>query len=112
MTFLRAYSDAISLSPATQLAQDGGHGASSAHATWRAGKRLLDYAAAALGVLLLCPLMLGVAVLIRLDSKGPVLFRQQRLGRGGRPFAMWKFRTMVVNAEDFVGELERLNESR
>jgi lipopolysaccharide/colanic/teichoic acid biosynthesis glycosyltransferase len=63
-------------------------------------------------VLLLGSLMLGIAVLIRLDSRGPALFRQQRLGRGGRPFRLWKFRTMVVNAEDCVGDLEPFNEAQ
>ena len=75
-------------------------------------KRILDYIVAGLGVLLLGPLMLGIALLIRLDSRGPVLFRQQRLGLGGKPFWIWKFRTMVVDAEDRLGGLEHLNESR
>ena len=75
-------------------------------------KRILDYIVAGLGVLLLGPLMLGIALLIRLDSRGPILFRQQRLGLGGKPFRLWKFRTMVVDAEDRLGGLEHLNESR
>ena len=75
-------------------------------------KRILDYIGSGLGVLLLGPLMLGIALLIRLDSRGPILFRQQRLGLGGRPFWLWKFRTMVVDAEDRLGDLEHLNESR
>jgi lipopolysaccharide/colanic/teichoic acid biosynthesis glycosyltransferase len=75
-------------------------------------KRILDYIGAGLGVLLLSPLMLGIALLILLDSRGPVLFRQQRLGLGGKPFWLWKFRTMVVDAEDRLGGLEHLNESQ
>ena len=75
-------------------------------------KRILDYIVAGLGARLLSPLMLGIALLIRLDSRGPVLFRQQRLGLGGKPFRLWKFRTMVVDAEDRLGGLEHLNESR
>ena len=75
-------------------------------------KRILDYIVAGLGVLLLGPLMLGIALLIRLDSRGPILFRQQRLGLGGKPFRIRKFRTMVVDAEDRLGGLEHLNESR
>jgi lipopolysaccharide/colanic/teichoic acid biosynthesis glycosyltransferase len=47
----------------------------------------------------LAPLMTVIAVAIRIESPGPVLFRQERVGRHGRPFAMWKFRTMVVGAE-------------
>lgn len=75
-------------------------------------KRILDYIGSGLGVLLLGPLMLGIALLIRLDSRGPVLFRQQRLGLGGKPFWIWKFRTMVVDAEDRLGDLVHLNESQ
>ena len=57
-------------------------------------KRSLDFTAAALGLLLLSPLLLGVALLIRLDSRGPVFFRQVRVGRYGHPFRIFKFRTM------------------
>lgn len=62
-------------------------------------KRLFDIACSLLALLLLCPLLLVVALWVRLDSPGPVLFRQQRVGRGGQPFAILKFRTMQVNAE-------------
>ena len=75
------------------------------------GKRFIDFLGAGLGILFLSPLMLGIALLICLDSKGPIFFRQQRLGRGGKPFLMWKFRTMEVNAEERLKELEQLNES-
>ncbi len=74
-------------------------------------KRVIDFVGAGLGIVLLSPLMLGIALLIRLDSPGPIFFRQQRLGRGGKPFLVWKFRTMVVNAEQLLKELEQLNES-
>ena len=57
-------------------------------------KRTLDFTAAALGLLLLSPLLLLVALLIRLDSRGPVFFRQVRVGRHGQPFRIFKFRTM------------------
>lgn len=62
-------------------------------------KRLFDIALSLLALALLCPLLLAVALWVRLDSPGPVLFRQQRVGRGGRLFAILKFRTMQVNAE-------------
>jgi lipopolysaccharide/colanic/teichoic acid biosynthesis glycosyltransferase len=62
-------------------------------------KRLFDIALSLLALVLLCPLLLAVALWVRLDSRGPVLFRQQRVGRGGRLFAILKFRTMQVNAE-------------
>lgn len=51
-----------------------------------------------------------MALLIRLTSPGPVLFRQQRAGLNGRPFTMYKFRSMVTNAEQLKHELEQLNE--
>jgi lipopolysaccharide/colanic/teichoic acid biosynthesis glycosyltransferase len=63
------------------------------------------------GVLLLLtvPLLVVIAVAIRLDSPGPVLLRQQRTGRGGARFTMFKFRTMVVNAEELKASLAHLN---
>jgi len=74
-------------------------------------KRAMDLAGALVGVLLLSPLMLAIALLIRLDSPGPVLFRQVRRGQRGRPFRMLKFRTMVADAERRLGDLESSNES-
>ncbi|ART49065.1 sugar transferase [Acidovorax carolinensis] len=62
-------------------------------------KRLFDIAFAALALLLLCPLLLAVALWVRLDSPGPVFFRQQRVGRGGQLFDIYKFRTMHPGAE-------------
>jgi lipopolysaccharide/colanic/teichoic acid biosynthesis glycosyltransferase len=61
-------------------------------------KRLFDFVSAALGLAVLGPLMLGIAVWIKLDSPGPVLFRQERVGRYGRTFSIHKFRTMRVDA--------------
>jgi Undecaprenyl-phosphate glucose phosphotransferase len=62
-------------------------------------KRLFDVAAALLGLLLLLPLFVAVAALIKLDSRGPVFFRQQRYGFNQRPFAIYKFRTMTVQQD-------------
>lgn len=67
--------------------------------TSRAFKRGLDVVGAAGGLVLLAPLMLVTAITIRLDSRGPVLFRQDRVGRGGRTFQLLKFRTMVPDAD-------------
>jgi lipopolysaccharide/colanic/teichoic acid biosynthesis glycosyltransferase len=61
-------------------------------------KRTFDLVAAILGLVLLFPLLLLVACLIKLDSPGPVLFRQERMGKGFRPFLINKFRTMVHDA--------------
>jgi exopolysaccharide biosynthesis polyprenyl glycosylphosphotransferase len=66
---------------------------------YAAVKRVTDIVAGVLGVLLLALLVPLLALLVRLDDGGPVFFRQERLGRGGRPFLIWKFRTMRVDAE-------------
>ncbi len=63
------------------------------------GKRAFDIAVSGLGLLFLSPCLLVIAVLIRLDSRGPALFRQTRVGFRGRLFRIYKFRTMTVNAE-------------
>jgi lipopolysaccharide/colanic/teichoic acid biosynthesis glycosyltransferase len=63
-------------------------------------KRLFDIAAAGLGLLLLAPLLLAIAVWVRLDSPGPALFRQWRVGRHGVPFEIYKFRTMAEQTVD------------
>jgi exopolysaccharide biosynthesis polyprenyl glycosylphosphotransferase len=65
----------------------------------RLTKRLFDLAASSLLLILLAPAMVGIALLIKLDSPGPVLFRQRRVGEGGRLFWMVKFRSMVEGAE-------------
>ncbi|PIM55147.1 sugar transferase [Roseateles chitinivorans] len=61
-------------------------------------KRLFDIVCAGIGLLLLSPLLLAVAVWVKLDSPGPVMFRQERVGRFGAPFRIHKFRTMRVDA--------------
>ena len=60
-------------------------------------KRAFDLAASGIGLLLLSPLLLALAVWIRLDSPGPVFFRQERIGLRGRPFRIYKFRSMRVD---------------
>ena len=72
-------------------------------------KRAIDLVGATVGLLLLAPLMFLIGVLIRLDSRGPALFRQVRLGYRGRPFWMLKFRTMTVDAEAKLVDLEDSN---
>jgi len=67
---------------------------------WAACKRLIDLAGAGFGLLLLSPLFLVVAIAVRLDSRGPVFFRQERLGQEQTPFRVWKFRTMQTGASD------------
>jgi exopolysaccharide biosynthesis polyprenyl glycosylphosphotransferase len=74
------------------------------------GKRAMDVALAGIGLLLLAPLFVVIAVAVALDSPGPVFFRQERVGLGRRKFRMWKFRTMVQGAEAQVAALEGRNE--
>src|SRR5258705_1701255 len=63
-----------------------------------AAKRILDVVGSALGLLLLLPMLAVVAVIIKLDSPGPIFFRQERVGWGGRTFRIFKFRSMAVGA--------------
>jgi exopolysaccharide biosynthesis polyprenyl glycosylphosphotransferase len=74
-------------------------------------KRGLDFVFAALALTITSPLLLVVAALIRLDSPGPALFKQQRVGQGGRLFDIYKFRTMRLGAEEEVAQLKAQNES-
>lgn len=62
-------------------------------------KRTSDFTVAALALVVLAIPMLVIALWIRLDSKGPAIFRQERLGKGGKPFTMYKFRSMRLDAE-------------
>ena len=73
-------------------------------------KRLIDIAGAIGGLVLLSPLLLGAAVAIRLLDGSPVLFRQTRIALHGRLFTIYKFRTMVPNAEGRLSEVRHLNE--
>ncbi|MDH5739931.1 MAG: sugar transferase, partial [Nitrospira sp.] len=61
-------------------------------------KRSFDVCMAAVGLVLTAPLLAIIAILIKLDSQGPVIFRQVRVGQGFRPFTIFKFRTMAVDA--------------
>jgi len=72
---------------------------SSEPSAWQRG---LDIACSLLGFTILAPVLLGTALLIKLVSPGPVFFKQVRIGRGGKPFMLWKFRTMVANADSSI----------
>jgi len=74
-------------------------------------KNWWEVAFATLALLLLSPVLLCVAMAIKIDSKGPVIFRQLRVGRRGRKFYIYKFRTMVVDAEELKAMLETMNEA-
>jgi len=75
-------------------------------------KRSFDVACAALGLLVLSPLIALIALAIRVDSKGPMLFSQLRVGRYGRPFRIYKFRTMIPDAESQKDALRERNEAQ
>lgn len=62
-------------------------------------KRFFDLFFSILGIIILSPLMLIIAIVIKLDSKGPIIYKQERLGKDGRVFKIYKFRTMIMNAE-------------
>jgi lipopolysaccharide/colanic/teichoic acid biosynthesis glycosyltransferase len=70
-------------------------------------RRAIDIVVTGTGLLFLSPLLMLVALAIRLDSAGPVFFAQERIGEGGRRFRMWKFRTMVVDADALKDQLAR-----
>jgi exopolysaccharide biosynthesis polyprenyl glycosylphosphotransferase len=73
-------------------------------------KDLFDRGAAALAIVLLSPVMITVALAVRLSDPGPALFTQTRVGKDGRPFKIYKFRTMVIDAEARLAELRTKNE--
>ena len=79
--------------------------------TGETARRLFDASAAALGLLVLSPVLLVVAVSVAASSPGPVFFRQVRVGKGGRPFNILKFRTMRKNAEQMKEELAAMNQA-
>lgn len=63
-------------------------------------KRSFDFVFSCLGLVFLAPLFLAVSVAVKLDSKGPVFYRGERIGRYAKPFRMWKFRTMRQNSDE------------
>jgi exopolysaccharide biosynthesis polyprenyl glycosylphosphotransferase len=75
-------------------------------------KRCLDFCAATVFLILAAPLYLLIGIIIKLDSPGPVFFKQTRIGLRNHPFLTWKFRTMVANASELQGNLEGLNETK
>jgi exopolysaccharide biosynthesis polyprenyl glycosylphosphotransferase len=74
-------------------------------------KRILDVTLSLVLLVAVAPLLVLVGLMVKLTSKGPVLFRQERIGRNKRRFFIYKFRTMVVNAEKLQSALQELNEA-
>ena len=77
---------------------------------YEAIKRLIDIICSFVGILVLSPLFIIIAIIIKFTSKGPVFFSQKRVGKYGREFDMYKFRSMVVNAEELKEKLAAQNE--
>jgi hypothetical protein len=75
-------------------------------------KRLMDFWGALLGLIVLAPLFVVVAIAIKLTSPGSVFYAQERIGLHGKVFRMWKFRSMYANAEQQQASLEQLNQSK
>ncbi|MGJ0841783.1 sugar transferase [Clostridium tertium] len=77
---------------------------------YKTTKRALDIIGSLLGLVILSPLLLIVAILIKLESRGPIVFSQKRIGLNGKEFQMYKFRSMVENAEELKEKLAKQNE--
>ena len=73
-------------------------------------KRAMDIVGAIVALIVFSPIMVAVVIAIKLTSKGPVTFKQQRAGLGGKPFTFYKFRSMVIDAEDRKKDLLKYNE--
>jgi exopolysaccharide biosynthesis polyprenyl glycosylphosphotransferase len=74
------------------------------------GKRVLDIALSGVTLVVATPFLMLLALLVRMDSPGPILYRSSRIGRKGRTFKLYKLRTMVMNADAQLAELEHMNE--
>ncbi len=82
------------------------------HNTYALGvKKIMDIFGSLLGIIILSPVMILMGILIKTSSHGPIIFKQPRVGLRGRQFQLYKFRTMVVNADELKKELEDLNEA-
>jgi exopolysaccharide biosynthesis polyprenyl glycosylphosphotransferase len=75
-------------------------------------KRWLDIMGAAIGIILLSPILISIAIAIKITSPGSIFYCQERIGLHGKVFQMWKFRTMVTNAEAMQAELEAQNQTK
>ena len=76
------------------------------------GKRIIDMLLSLVGIILLSPLFLIIALLIKLDSKGPVIFKHKRLGKNCEPIYVFKFRTMIDNAVSLGPQYTKSNDTR
>lgn len=75
------------------------------------GKRTIDIFLSAFGLVILAPVFLIISILISLESRGPVIFKQKRVGKKGKVFALYKFRSMIDGADKIQWRYKRMNES-
>ncbi|QLL76165.1 sugar transferase [Limosilactobacillus reuteri] len=73
-------------------------------------KRLFDIVAATCGIIILSPLMIVIAVLIKVEDHGPIFYKQVRVGKNGKTFKMYKFRSMFINADKMLDKLKEQND--
>lgn len=78
----------------------------------RGVKRTFDFTAALVGLLVLLPVFILVYIMQKIEGKGPAIFSQERIGKGGKPFRLYKFRTMLVNSEETEPELVQNDDVR
>jgi len=78
---------------------------------YETAKRALDYVGALAGLLIVLPICTVIAILVKLDSRGPILFRQKRPGKDGRPFTILKFRTMRKDAEEKLAQVTDIHDT-
>ena len=74
-------------------------------------KRFIEILGTLIGLVLISPILIAIIAAIKIDSKGPVLFKQKRIGQHGKEFYMYKFRSMRVDAEEKLEELKKYNET-
>ncbi|MGL4742037.1 MAG: sugar transferase [Sarcina sp.] len=79
---------------------------------YEVNKRIIDIIGAIAGLIVLFPIYIIVGIIIKIDSKGPIIFSQERVGKNGNIFKMYKFRSMVVNAEELKERLAKQNERK
>jgi len=75
------------------------------------GKRTFDLLLSSLALVFLWPVFLLIAILIKIDSEGPIIFKQKRVGKNGKIFTLYKFRTMVKNAQELKKKYQKFNEA-
>jgi lipopolysaccharide/colanic/teichoic acid biosynthesis glycosyltransferase len=75
-------------------------------------KRIVDVCIAMIGIVLLSPFLILIAIAVRLSSPGPIIYRQERIGLHGRPFRILKFRSMVVDADRLAGNVSPVGDTR